>query len=117
MDNINDQPVGDLGEFLKSDEYKEMCNKRYKFRPSCSKNPISGDLTAMLKNRPYYAQWIDHNLTVYRDMNTKEIVGYIIANPEELVKEYKNDETRDTTKFGIPIIKKEDWELEEANGE
>ena len=100
-----------FNDFFKSEKYKEMCKKKYKFKPCCYKNPISSDLTAILKDRPYYSQWIDHNLTLYRDIDTEEIVGYIIVNPEKLVEEYENGETRDTTKFNLPVIKDEDWEF------
>lgn len=81
-------------------QYLEWCVKNApratKFVPNCQRCAASGDIVAYVKqcgSQGEYGKWVDHNLTVMLDAETKEVIGYRIASPEWLLKMYSGGKT------------------------
>lgn len=49
--------------------------EKYKFEPGAYYNDTGDILHAHWKESSYYAEWINHRITLLRDQETKEVVG------------------------------------------
>lgn len=58
------------------------------FRPSAYYDPDSDLLMCHFSGSSYYGEWLDQHVTVYRDQETKEVVGFEINNARAFVERY-----------------------------
>jgi hypothetical protein len=55
------------------------------FRPFVFYNKAGNCLEVYLSNSDYYSDYVDNTLSILRDMNSNEIVGFVVNNIDYIV--------------------------------